>query len=666
MNARHQSSDLQQSFRWPSQSAAKTHEEFAPRLSDVEAGAPALNLSSDAVHLATEVASFEPNLTETERMALILLIMMALAASAEGSTRFPITGPQSIEPMRRLLSPMCGESIGADTVERMRIAIEQLVACGAAAGVIGTSPDDYKPLIYLAPFLYQHRALSAEVTLTRRLTALVDARPAPLCDQEAFDVALRGDPNELSSEQRLAIERAIAGPLTIISGGPGTGKTSIIAGIVKVLLYAGVDPKTISLAAPTGKAAYRIGESLSHYLRVGVSLVGHQGPVTIHRLLGYSPTTRRFRYHRRNQLSARVVVVDEASMLDLELMSQLLDALPSGARLVLLGDADQLPSVSAGAVFRDLLPVAGEDEWPIPANNCVRLTHSYRLNAEHDVGGNIFKFTNVINAGSSSFLTDSADAHTFRRDSVEQLRFRGAEWIDAQVPDGAFFERWYSEQIRAAVHLQDLQGRVFTAAENGFSPAECQVLGSILDSVSRSRILCVTRVLDSGSERINRLLHRRATSDAAPGSSRDNFIAGEPAMVTRNDYERMLFNGDQGVVLRIKRPSYEASLMAVFPRDGNFVAFNIESLKDRLELCYAMTVHKAQGSEFDSIALIMPEKDIPILSREIIYTAATRARRSVTIIGSKQVVEAGLSRKIERYSGVREHIAKCLIESQRA
>jgi exodeoxyribonuclease V alpha subunit len=178
-------------------------------------------------------------------------------------------------------------------------------------------------------------------------------------------------------------------------------------------------------------------------------------------------------------------------------------------------------------------------------------------------------------------------------------------------------------------------------------------------------MLCVTRVLDSGSERLNSLMHRRATFDKRMSPERNRFIAGEPVMILRNDYERMLFNGDQGLVLRVQRPGYEATLMAIFPRGDNFVAFNVDALKDRLELCYAMAVHKAQGSEFDSVALIMPDKDVPILTREIIYTAVSRARRSVTIIGSKAVIQTGLSRKIERYTGVREQLAQCLKDSQR-
>ena len=221
-------------------------------------------------------------------------------------------------------------------------------------------------------------------------------------------------------------------------------------------------------------------------------------------------------------------------------------------------------------------------------------------------------------------------------------------------------------QIRGDAMAADLENRIFTATRKRFAPTECESLRRVFENVARSRILCVTRVLDSGSERINSLLHRRVAHDQGASPDRERFMVGEPVMVLRNDYQRMLFNGDQGVVLRVQRPGDEAAPMAVFPRGDNFVAFRVDALKEHLELCYAMTVHKAQGSEFDSVAVIMPNKDLPILTREILYTAVSRARSSVTIVGAKDIIRAGLSRRIERYSGVREQLAQCLSESQRA
>ena len=136
-------------------------------------------------------------------------------------------------------------------------------------------------------------------------------------------------------------------------------------------------------------------------------------------------------------------------------------------------------------------------------------------------------------------------------------------------------------------------------------------------------------------------------------------------MILRNDYARTLFNGDQGVVLHVQRPGGEAAPAAVFPRGDNFVAFGLDTLSAHLELCYAMTVHKAQGSEFDAVAVIMPDKDLPILTREILYTAVSRARSSVTIVGARDIIQIALARRIERYSGLREQLTQCQTDSQR-
>ena len=679
MNAQHQKpqmrdAQLQFSFGGPPGSASK----FERRLRDIEAGAAALNLTSDTVHLAVEIAALEPNLNDDQRIALILLSVISLAALEEGSTRFPVAGPQSVEAMRRLLGPLCGESFGADGVEKMRNAIERILSSNTVAGMIGSNPNDYKPLIYIAPFIYQHRMVSAEIALARRLANLLNTQSAHIDDARVHDLLLKltthsapadGRRVDLSEEQRAAIECAVTAPLTIISGGPGTGKTSIVLSILKVLVDAGVDPQEIAPAAPTGKAAYRIGESIRRSLSGDPENAAPwktcPEPTTVHRLLGYSPTRRRFRHHRNNPLGAQVVIIDEGSMFDLELMSRLLDALRPGARLVILGDADQLPSVSAGAVFRDLIPLAGEGDSAL-ARKCVRLTRNYRVDTEEKGGNAIFNLAHAINAGDPDLVASGdASAKAIRRDSVQQLEFAGAEWLDEDAASGAFLERWYAEQVRGDGAADDLEDGVFTAIESGFAPTECESLRRVFANAAKSRILCVTRVLDSGSERMNSLLHRRAAHDKGVSAAGERFIAGEPVMVLRNDYERMLFNGDQGVVLRVHRPGYEAALMAVFPRGDNFVAFRVDALSEHLELCYAMTVHKAQGSEFDSVAVIMPNRDIPILSREILYTAVSRAHRSVTIIGSKDVIRAGLSRRIERYSGVREQLAQCLIESQR-
>ncbi len=671
-----QNAQLELSFqRMPTASGS-----FERWLRDLEAGAAALNLGADAVHLAAEIAAFAPELIDEQRIALILLVVISVAALEEGSTRFPVTGPQSVEPMRRMLDALCAKSFGADGAERMRANIEQILISGVAGSVIGRGPEEYKPLVYSSPYLYQHRILSTEIALGRRLASLIIAPHAPLDDDKRVQesvlamtprfATLGGKRIDLSAEQRLAIECAATAPLTIISGGPGTGKTSIVIAILKLLVSAGLSPGEVALAAPTGKAAYRIGESIRDSFVGALAAPARRSypePTPVHRLLGYSPTRRRFRHHRNNPLEAKVVIVDEGSMLDLELMASLVEALRPDARLVILGDADQLPSVSAGAVFRDFMPAGDGNRAPL-SPSCVRLTHSYRTDREDAVGKAVFDLASAINAGNTEiFAPSSSDSHTrvMRRQSAEQLEFIGAEWLEEEARSGEFLERWYARYIRGDAVAGDLKNRTFTTGEGGFAPSEVESLRRVFDENARSRILCVTRILDFGSERINSQLHRRAAHDRGESSDRGRFMIGEPVMVLRNDYQRLLFNGDQGVVLRVRRGD-EPSPMAVFPKSDNFVAFPIDVLKDHLELCYATTVHKAQGSEFDAVAVIMPKKGLPLLTREILYTAVSRARRSVTIVGTADIIRAGIARRIERYSGVREQLDRSLIEMQRA
>jgi len=659
---------------------SRPHSNFERQLHEVEAGASALNLSCELVHLAAEVAAFEANLDDDRRIALILLIVASLVALQEGSTRLPVIGPQSVASMRRLLGPLCGDSFGVDSIERMRFAIEDILISGSASGVIGTNANDYKPLVYLPPFLYQHRIVTAEIMLAQKLTSLLNAQMSRTDEARIAELlselnsqSAKGDAKyTLSEEQRIAVGYAAAAPLTIISGGPGTGKTSIVMAILEVLTRAGIDPGEIALAAPTGKAANRIAESIrASLLRRSDDVPAWKTcpePATVHRLLGYSPTQRRFRYHRNNPLSARVVIVDEGSMLDLELMSHLLDALRPDARLVILGDADQLPSVSAGAIFRDLLPEAEESGFARPLRYA-RLTRSYRTESGNRGGDAVFKLASAINAGDLdlSASVETGGAIVARRTSPSELDFVGAEWLDEEALSGSFLERWFAAHLRSA---DDLKNRTFSAVENGFAPSECESLRRVFEKVAQSRILCITRMLESGSERVNALLHRRFAYESGVSAKGDRFMAGEPVMMLRNDYERMLFNGDQGVVLQVRLPGSEAAPMAVFPRGDNFVAFRIDALKEHLELCYAMTVHKAQGSEFEAVVVILPDKDIPILTREILYTAVSRARRSVTIVGSGDIIRVALARRIERYSGLREQLGeqlgKSLSESHRA
>jgi exodeoxyribonuclease V alpha subunit len=650
--------------------------EFRRRLSQIEAGAAELNLDAGAVHLAAEITAFEPHLDDEQRLALILLVTASLAALQQGSTCLPVTGEQARTAMSPMLASLCGEAFpgGPDAILDT---IARLLEAGLAAHVIGRGPDDYRPLIYVPPFIYHHRVRVAELSLAQLLAHRLTRKPAQQTDLQLMEGALEdtigrrpaGAKLLLSSEQRDAVANAASNSLALISGGPGTGKTSIILAMLRVLVRMGIDSQRIALAAPTGKAAFRMGESIEE----GLARMENPSdadrllkdnlplPLTIHRLLGFSPGRGRFTYHRNNPLQAAAVIVDEGSMLDLSLMEHLVSALQPDARLILLGDADQLPSVAAGAVFRDVAGAAAQAgaRHEMYRGVCTRLTHSYRMDTGDPSGRAVLSAAASINSANQDMARGAGAGDGFaRRARPEELGFTGVEFLASPGQIEAFLKRWYAARIKDA-EIEKLCAHPFSENENGFDDESRAGLEQIFNHMAASRILCFTRVLSAGSERVNAALHRRRaeTLNAAPERE---FLPGEPVIVVRNDYERNLFNGDQGVIVRIRRPGSRPAPMAVFKRRTAFAAFHLAALRESLELSYATTIHKAQGSEFDAVAIILPERDLPLLTREALYTAVTRSRRSVAIVGNEDLLRTGIARGIERFSGLAEEIIKSL------
>ena len=637
------------------------------RVRSLEQNAAALNLEPEAVHLAAELAALETGLDDDARFALIVLVLVTLAAQAQGSTRFPIVGQASIGPMREVLGALLGPELAE--VERVRKAIESLVSGGAAPRVIGRSDADRLPLLFLYPFIAHQRSRKLELRLVDRIVAL-RKRDAPF-DETAVDAALddvikrpamTGDVLvKLSGEQRQAIKIASQSPLALISGGPGTGKTSIVVAIIRVLARLGVAPAQIALSAPTGRAAFRMRESMA------ASLARIDGPSsedellraasldasTVHRLLGYSPERGAFLHHRNNPIAARVVIVDEASMLDLALIERLVSALDRDAQLIVLGDADQLPSVAAGAAFRDLLPP--DRDHPLFASS-VRLTHNYRTRTGNPAGAAIVELCRRINEGDTGIASALTPAMPWRS-KAEEVKFDGVELLNAtEATLDTFLERWGQCHLAGDDDVNTLVEHEYALAGGAFTSEDRGRLARLFDHRTTARMLCVTRVGPSGSDSINKRMHAHALRNAPRAVRSQPMIAGEPVIVVRNDYERTLFNGDQGVIVNVRDSDGKGYPVAVFGRGSEFVAFRLDTLRDLIELGYATTVHKAQGSEFDVAAVILPDHDLPLLTRELLYTAASRCRRAVAIVGEPQVFAAGIARKAERYSGIAEEL----------
>jgi len=248
-----------------------------------------------------------------------------------------------------------------------------------------------------------------------------------------------------------------------------------------------------------------------------------------------------------------------------------------------------------------------------------------------------------------------------RRSSPKELAFAGVEFLASSSRDfGPFLDRWYAERVRGGKEIAELVGHEYVEREGRFDGADCERLRQLFAHAGRSRILCVTRVFETGADQINARLHSRAAESAGLAAERFPFAVGEPLIVLRNDYERGLFNGDNGIRLWVRRGAASQVPMAIFPRGDNFGAFRFDALREFVELGYAMTVHKAQGSEFDSVALILPEKPIAVLTRELIYTAVSRSRASVVIVGNESTFNHAVASRVERFSGLADRITSLI------
>jgi len=631
------------------------------------------------------------------------LTLVTLVDQAQGSTRSRVLGDAGRAHLERLLAELL--PVVDDPEQTKKLAQEHAAAIQALLSehadrlpvvlAVLEAPSEApppQPLVLEGDYLYHQKLLLAEERLTADLQARLAATPAPAFSpakrKQAVAAVLKHAPVfgtrklALAPEQTQALESALEHSLTLISGGPGTGKTSIVVTILRVLIRLGLSPSDLALAAPTGKAAQRLQESVQAGLAALPTRDGSQGASprpprprgkaarahpqdagaderlteelpeaqTLHRLLGAARRGNWFRHHEHNPLSARVVIVDEASMIDLHLFDRLLRAVRPDARLVVLGDAEQLPAVGSGAVLRDLIPPAGDSAHPL-AGAAVRLTQNFRMDASDPDGAAILSLAQQIHAGEPLSLSERPD--------VAAVQFAGAEAVLAAPGRddlGPFLSRWY-QRIAALDGFREKIGHTFTLADGAFTPADQAHLDELFAHYGRSRILCPTRVHRTGVRAINRSLHV-ALLVATKRSGAYAFCPGEPVLMTVNDYEQGLFNGDQGLILWVQAaPDARTLPQAVFATRSGYRAFPLDLLQTRLEHAWALTVHKAQGSEFDHVALVLPPRDTPLLTREVVYTAVTRARRSVTVLGKRELLELACERTVQRSCGVAERLS---------
>jgi exodeoxyribonuclease V alpha subunit len=510
--------------------------------------------------------------------------------------------------------------------------------------VVGRPGDIHPFILDEAGRLYLYRYWAYEQALAADLLArIADPPTVDLAGlRQALDGCFPPRPDGEPDRQRTAAAVAVLQRLAVICGGPGTGKTSTIVRILGLLLSLGqVRPGRILLAAPTGKAAARMQDAIrasraalpiSEPLRDAIPVEA----ATLHRLLGFQPGSVRFRHDRDNPLPADVVVVDEASMVDLALMAKLVRAVPPRARLILLGDKDQLASVEAGAVLGDLCggPLGCSSEFQarlrqtasdpgLPGgtqtgpgiHDClVELDRSYRFGAASGIG----RLARLINQGAGR------EARTFleRGDSPDVV--------------------W-----RPVASARDLADRL--AGEMDFAPLLTAATPELaLDALDRVRLLAAHRGARFGvralNARIEDLLAARGL--IRPASA---WYRGRPVLVTANDYNLRLFNGDLGVA----QADGDAGCRVFFRGEQGVRRFPPARLPQH-DTAFAMTVHRSQGSEAEEVVLVLPSELTPVLTRELLYTAVTRARRRIQIWGTGPVVEAAVTRRLTRSSGLRD------------
>jgi exodeoxyribonuclease V alpha subunit len=490
--------------------------------------------------------------------------------------------------------------------------------------------------------VYLARFHDLETRLARRIIQALHAPrqelPHPILEQLAvwFDTT----PEDRDNEQLAAVRMAMRNRLTLISGGPGTGKTTTLVNLLAGLLLQNSELR-IALAAPTGKAAARMLEALatrSSHLPDSIQVRLPRQASTLHRLIGATKQGGPTRFDTRHPLPLDVLVIDEASMIDLALTTQVLEALPEPARIILLGDRHQLAAVEAGAVFAELA-----QPGPTLNEHVATLTQSYRFAADSSIG----RLAQAARDG----LADQAHA---------QLGQAGLDWIDLDD----------RQAMRQIMHRVEVGLQAYLASlHSGLSRALTQDSLSAMEQALLSfRVLCAVRQGPFGTERLNTeisdWLRRQVMPHARPGPTPAWFI-GRILLVTRNDPATGLVNGDLGITL----PNDDGVLRVYFPHQfrqaigsaeattgyPSLTGLPIERLPDH-ETAFAMTVHKAQGSEFDDILFVLGHSDSPILTRELLYTGITRAKRNATLATNTSCLRAATERPTERLSGLAEQI----------
>ncbi|WP_257172727.1 exodeoxyribonuclease V subunit alpha [Colwellia sp. M166] len=471
--------------------------------------------------------------------------------------------------------------------------------------------------------------------------------------------------------QAVAVANAMNKDFAIIAGGPGTGKTYTVTKLLAALVMLASDHTNkqanqqvseentlprIALVAPTGKAAQRLSESITDAVKgfrgkiddKVLDLIPEQAQ-TLHRLLGVIPDQVNFRHHQENLLAIDILLIDEVSMVDLPMMTRIFRALPASTKVILLGDADQLPSVAVGSVLADFAPRPHPGYSSDNYHYLSQVTGYQTLTQDNESTNNDGHYSN---ADCVTFLMKS------RRFDGEGAIGRMANYVIKGQHQASWQLLQQSEAVGNDKQLSLLSGDIDTwltrLVEQYYLPlSQCDDIEEAFALLAKFRILSSTRKGPQGVENLNALVIDILRDKAAITVNRfdSNYVLypSQPIMISENDYRLGVFNGDVGLLWR----NIQGHLMAVFENANGDYDWILPSRLPKFDTVYAMTIHKTQGSEFNHVAMVLPEqKDNKLLSRELLYTGITRAKQQLSIASNQQVWQTGVSQQVKRYSGL--------------
>ena len=575
-----------------------------PAMKPIPTDDPALLLAKHVSRTLRDMADAEPDAVEAAALALV-------AAERSGHACVPL------------------EELAAVGVSSAQLLASGLVSTGSEIPATGVLP-----LVLDLDRLYFQRLHDYEHRLAQKLGAWLRQPDLPVDEAVLSEVlaqaGMKSEPGEPSADQARAVDAACRRPLAIISGGPGTGKTRTAAVLLLALLRLHPGMR-YALAAPTGKAAARLQQSIEDTHRaLGLVPAEEETPpegapprpsaTTLHRLLGASADGRRFRHGPGNPLPHDLVLVDEASMVDLAAMCRLVSALKPTARLVLLGDKDQLASVDAGYVLGDICEAAAASAHATHRPTAVELRTNFRFAAQSPIG----QLATCIRQGDTT-----AALATLRA-----------------LQPGAEIE-W-----RAPATERDLAPLVDEVFQRVFAVRfQAQNAEAAVDLAARFQILCAVRRGPFGVEGLNAAIENRLERLGRKRADQ-TWYPSRQILVTANDAQLGLFNGDLGVAW----PDAKGQLRVWFRLGAELHAFSPAQLPAHAT-AFAITVHKSQGSEFDEVLLVLPPNESPVCTRELVYTGLTRARQDATLWATEPALATALARKVRRASGLAARLA---------